>query len=50
MRTHRKVLVGLRDDFGEELCLIGGKGSECRADIGVGWWLMARKATMSKYH
>src|SRR5882724_10618941 len=21
-----KVLVGLRDDFGEELCLVGGKG------------------------
>jgi len=26
-REHiEKVLVGLRDDFGEELCLVGGKG------------------------
>jgi len=43
-----KVLVGLRDDFGKELCLVGRKGSECRADAGVGWLPMAHKAAISR--
>ena len=44
-----KVLVGLRDDFGEERSASSvGRGSECRADIGAGWWLTACKAAMSK--
>jgi len=47
-RNTSKVIVGLRDDFGKELCLVGRKGSECK-------WMLervelptARKAAISR--
>jgi len=43
-----KVIVGLRDDFGEELFSSVGRGSECRADVGAGWLPTAHKAAISK--
>jgi len=45
----KKVLVGLRDDFGKERSASSvGRGSECRADIGAGWLPTAHKATISR--
>ena len=36
-REHiEKVIVGLRDDFGEGSASSVRRGSECRADIGAG--------------
>ena len=44
-----KVLVCLRDDFGEEFCLVSGKGLRVQGGHGSGlvWFLTADKATIS---
>jgi len=36
VRTHRKVLVCLRDDFGKEFCLVGRKELRVQRRCGSG--------------